>query len=423
MPAAAPRSTTIAFATVTTLFFAWGFATALLDPLVAAVKAIFTLTTTEAQLSTFAFFIAYGLVSFPAAIQVRRMGKVPSVLLALALMIVACFILRAGADSARYPLVLVGLFLLAAGITILQVAANPLSAVLGPPHLSHFRLNFSQAFNSLGTVLGPLLGARLLLQGVEIKPGVALDPAIRSNALAAINTSFTLIAVLILGVALLIVALRRTITAAERAAARPRADTAGGGRSLWMLLGGVAIFLYVGAEVSIGTQLAPFLSQGEIWHVPLQRAGYFVSLYWGGAMIGRFFGSAILARVAAPTVLGLAAAAATLLCAVVLTTGGAVAGYAAIAIGLCNSIMFPTIFTLTLERSTASEATTSGVLCFAIVGGGLLPLLAGAITDRAGYVTSFAVPLVCYALVAAFARAAGNARVVATGPVSFAAGH
>lgn len=423
MPAA-PRSTGVAFATVTTLFFAWGFITALIDPLVATVKAIFTLTTLEAQLSTFAFFIAYGVVSLPGAVQVRRLGKVRSVLIALALMIAACFVIRAGADAARYPLVLAGLFVLASGITVLQVAANPLSAVLGPPQLSHFRLNLSQAFNSLGTVLGPLLGAKLLLQGVEIKPGVALDPAIRAGALGAVNTSFTLIAGLILAVALLIFVLRHTIADAERGAVRPHvAAAAAAGGSMWLLLGAAAIFLYVGAEVSIGTQLAPFLSQTDIWHIPLQQAGYYVSLYWGGAMVGRFFGSALLARVPAATVLAAAGAAASLLCGVVVAGGGVVGGYAAIAIGLCNAVMFPTIFTLTLERSTAGEATTSGFLCFAIVGGALLPLVAGAVTDRLGYAASFAVPLACYLAIVAFARAARRARIVSTGPVAAAAGH
>ena len=414
-----PKAMGVAFATVTTLFFAWGFITSMIDPLVAAVKAIFTLTTLEAQLSTFAFFIAFGFVSIPAAILVRRIGKVTAILIALAMMIAACFVIRSGADTAHYPVVLTGLFLLASGITILQVAANPLSAMLGRPGLSHFRLNFSQAFNSLGTVLGPLIGAKLLLQGVEIHPGATLDAGVRSNALGAINTSFTWIALLIAVVALLIWALRATITSAERAAAPALAleGRAGPLVSPWMLIGGAAIFLYVGAEVSIGTQLALFLSQPGVWHIALQSAGYFVSLYWGGAMVGRFVGSALLARLPAAKLLAGAAGMACLLCAAAWTAGGLAAGYAAIAVGLFNSIMFPTIFTLTLERSTSSEEATSGFLVFAIIGGAFLPLLAGYVTDHAGYQASFVVPMVCYAVIVAVALAAARARTVATGPV------
>ena len=418
-------STGVAFATVTTLFFAWGFITSLIDPLVASVKAIFTLTTTEAQLSTFAFFIAFGFVSIPAAVLTRRIGKVPSVLLALAMMIVACFVIRAGADTAHYPVVLAGLFVLASGITILQVAANPLSAILGKPEMTHFRLNFSQAFNSLATVLGPLIGAKLLLQGVEIKPGMALDAGVRHAALGAINTSFTYIAGLIVVVALVIWALRKKIVSAEQAALQtlsPGQISSGGLISSWSLLGGLAIFLYVGAEVSIGTQLALFLSQPNVWNVALQNAGYFVSLYWGGAMVGRFLGSALLARCSAAKLLGGAAAIACVLCGVAFATGGYAAGYAAIAVGLFNSIMFPTIFTLTLERSTASEEATSGLLVFSIIGGAFLPLLAGRITDMAGYQASFLVPLACYAIIVGFAVKALGARIVSAGGTA-AVGH
>ena len=407
----------VAFATVTTLFFAWGFVTSLIDPLVAAVKAIFTLSTFEAQLSTFAFFIAFGFVSIPAALLVRRIGKVGSILIALMMMVVACFVIRYGADTVHYAMVLAGLFILASGITILQVAANPLSAILGRPEMSHFRLNFSQAFNSLGTVLGPLIGAKLLLQGVEIKPGMTLDAGVRSNALGAINTSFTYIAGLIVVVALIIWFLRKTIVTAEGAAVQSTAAADGAGRGLmspWMLMGGAAIFLYVGAEVSIGTQLALFLSQRNVWDIALQNAGYFVSLYWGGAMVGRFVGSALLARLSASKLLAAAAAIACLLCAIAFMTGGFAAGYAAIAVGLFNSIMFPTIFTLTLERSTASEEATSGFLVFSIIGGAFLPLLAGRVTDMAGYQASFAVPLVCYALIVLFALKARSAPIVAT---------
>ena len=414
-----PQASNVAFAAVTTLFLSWGFITSLIDPLVAAVKAIFELSNLEAQLSTFAFFIAYGLVSIPAALLVARLRAVRSILIALAMMIMACLMMIAASRLAAYAGVLAGLFVLASGITVLQVAANPLAAALGTPERSHFRLTLSQAFNALGTVLGPLVGARLLLQGVEVKPGTNLTPEVRQQALQAIDTSFLIIAALIAMLGVFIWAMRfRIEAAAPPAAAAAAADDEGVGRTLgkvlaskWALMGGLAIFLYVGAEVSIGTQMALFLSHGDIWGVSLQTAGYYVSLYWGGAMIGRFVGAALLAVVPAYRLLAAAAAIAASLCLFVVAVGGASAGYAALLIGLFNSIMFPTIFTLTLERSTAGDAATAGFLCFAIVGGAIIPLAAGAIADAAGYTSAFIVPMACYVAVCGFGTLAARARL------------
>jgi len=193
--------TTLAFAAVTTLFFAWGFITSLVDPLVAAVKGIFTLTNLQAQASAFAFFFAYFVVSLPAAALVSRLKAVPSILLALCTMAVACLIMLTAANLANYWLVLLGLFVLASGITVLQVAANPLAAALGDPQRSHFRLVLSQTFNSFGTFLGPLLGAHLFLKGVEVKSGAVVDPAVRAEALAGIDTAYLWICGLILALA------------------------------------------------------------------------------------------------------------------------------------------------------------------------------------------------------------------------------
>ena len=413
-PTRAASSTTGAFASVTTLFFAWGFITSLIDPLVAAVKGIFSLSNVEAQLTAFAFFIAYGVVSIPAALLVARLRAVPSIVLAILLMILACAVILGASNLATYEGVLLGLFILASGITILQVAANPLAAALGAPERSHFRLTFSQAFNSLGTVLGPLLGAKLLLERVEVPEGQVISAADRSAALASIDLSFLIVAALLAFLAAFIWRSRRRIAdAAPAVIAGPRSGSAGTLRevfaSRWALLGGLAIFLYVGAEVSIGTQLAFFLADDGVWGIPLQHAGYFVSLYWLGAMIGRFAGSVLLTRIPAARLLAVFAVANALLCLFVYATPGAAAGYAALGIGLFNSIMFPLIFTLTLERSTASAEATSGFLCTAIIGGALLPLAAGAVADASGYAAAFVVPFACYALLMLFAVAAGRA--------------
>ena len=403
-----------AFAAVTALFFGWGFITSLVDPLVAAVKSIFSLSNVEAQLSAFAFFIAYAAISLPAALLVGRLRQVRSVILALALMVLGCLIIVAGSNVARYEGVLFGLFVIAAGITILQVAANPLAAALGSPEQSHFRLTLSQAFNSLGTVLGPLVGAHLLLRGLETAPGHAMAAQSRRDALGSIDSAFLMIVALIVLLGVFIWSMRRRI----EAAAPPAAPAMSIGRTIraglaspWARLGGVALFLYVGAEVSIGTQMALFLHSPGVWDIPLQKAGYFVSLYWLGAMIGRFAGSGLMMVAPAHRLLAGVTALAALLCLTVLLLGGTVGGYAALAVGLCNSIMFPTIFTLTLERSTASQEATSGFLCTAIVGGAFVPLAAGAISDAAGYQRSFILPALCYLALCAFAIAAGRAKI------------
>ena len=405
-----------AYVIVTCLFFAWGFITSLVDPLVAAVKGIFHLSDVEAQLSAFAFFIAYGVMSLPGAVILAKLKSVPSVLISLGLMVAGCLIMLLATNMEVYPVVLLGLFVMASGITVLQVAANPLSAALGSPERSHFRLTFSQAFNSLGTFIGPYLGASLFLKGVEVKEGTVVTPAVRAASLHGIDRAFFWIAGLIILIGLLIYAGRKMISAAAPPPPHETADM-GIGRTIseatssrWALFGGLAIFLYVGAEVSIGTQMALFLNSTDVWNVALERAGKFVSLYWGGAMVGRLVGSALLTKVQAPRLLAVFTGVACLLCLFVFSVGGIPGGYAALSIGLFNSIMFPVIFTITLERSTASEEATSGFLCFSIVGGAILPLIVGLVSQHSNYVTAFIVPALCYAVLFMFSLASGRAR-------------
>lgn len=426
-----------AFAAVTALFFAWGFITSLIDPLVAAVKGIFTLSDTEAQLSAFAFFIAYGLISFPAAALIARFRAVRSIIAALLTMAAACIVMLVAANLALYPLVLAGLFLLASGITILQVAANPLAAALGDPKGSHFRLTLSQTFNSVGTFVGPLIGAQLFLAGVEVKGGAALTEAVRANALAGIDQAYFWICGLILALAAFFWFSRHVVNAAvppEREGAAGIGQMVGEAvSSRWALLGALAIFLYVGAEVAIGTQMTLFLNSDAIWGtsdvpfdvpllgfamgsdgvpgVSLQEAGKAVAFYWGGAMVGRAIGSVLLSRVDAAKLLALFTAIACLLCVTVVLTRGVPAGFIALSIGLFNSIMFPVIFSLTLERSEARAEAVSGLLCTAIIGGAFLPLLVGSVSDRAGYAMALIIPALCYAVLCAFALAAGRAKV------------
>ncbi|RYY23470.1 MAG: MFS transporter [Sphingomonadales bacterium] len=428
-----------AFAAVTTLFFAWGFITSLVDPLVAAVKGIFTLTDLQAQMSAFAFFFAYFVVSFPAAALVSKIKAVPAIIAALMMMIAGCLIMLAAANAANYWLVLGGLFVMASGITVLQVAANPLAAALGDPKGSHFRLVLSQTFNSVGTFLGPLIGAHLFLEGVEVKPGTVVTEAVRAQALAGIDTAYLWICGLIAALAAFFWFSRRVVNEAAPAASVGAQVGLGGlvssaFSSKWALLGGLAIFLYVGAEVAIGTQMALFLNGDSVWGksdapfgvpvlgylmgsdgvpgVSLQEAGKAVAFYWGGAMVGRALGSVLLTMVRADKLLALFTAIAAAMCLFVFAVGGVNSGFVALSIGLFNSIMFPVIFTLTLERSTASPEATSGLLCTAIVGGAILPLLVGAVSDGNGYAFAMIVPAACYVVLCVFAVAAGRTPAV-----------
>jgi FHS family L-fucose permease-like MFS transporter len=428
-----------AFIIVTCLFFAWGFITALNDPLVAAVKGIFTLSRFEAQFIAFAFFIAYGLISFPAAALLSRTRAMPSIVMALVMMIAGCALILLAANLAVFPLVLVGLFVLASGITVLQVAANPLVAALGNPDYSHFRLTFSQTFNSLGTFIAPILGAHLFLKGVEVKEGTVITPEVRAHALAGIDMAYLWLCGLIALLTIFMFLSRRTVTAAlPQEPASSSKQTIGSlisdaFSSRWAMFGGLAIFLYVGAEVAIGTQMTAFLNDNAIWglsdapfRVPLlgatmgsdgihgvsvEEAGKAVAFYWGGAMVGRAIGSGLLARFNASGLLATFTAIACAMCIYVASVGGVSAGFVALCIGLFNSIMFPVIFTITLERSSASAEATSGLLCTAIVGGALIPLLVGKFSEITSYHAALIIPAACYAVLCLFAIASRRAHV------------
>ncbi|MDP5279021.1 glucose/galactose MFS transporter [Sphingomonas sp. DG1-23] len=398
---------TPAFASVTALFFAWGFICANNDPLVAAVRRIFDLSYTEALFTQIVFFAAFGILSLPAAALLGRVGAVRAMLIALAAMIGGCLIVQTTALVPCFPLLLAGLFVLASGIAILQVAANPLAASLGPPDRSHFRLALAQSFNSLGVVAGVQFGAALIL-GDPVFEGAEplLSETARTTGLAAVQRAFLTIAALVLILMALLWVVRRPIEQAS-----PRATGAANigqaFRSRWALFGAVTIALYVGAEVAIGSTMIGFLADPRTLGLSMDRAGaWLATFYWGGALVGRFLGSWLLTRIAAPHLLRAAAVSAVLLCAAALLAPGPVAARCALAIGLCNAIMFPTIFSLTLERSTASAEATSGLLCVAISGGAIVPLLVGQVADRAGLGWIFVVPLAAYSVIAAFAALA-----------------
>jgi FHS family L-fucose permease-like MFS transporter len=401
--------------------------------LIPAVKSIFTLNYTESMLTQFAWFIAYGVASLPAAALLARLGFVMSIIAALAIMVIGCLIVPLATLLDLYPGVLLALFVIASGVTLLQVAANPLVAALGAPERSHFRLTFSQAFNSLGTVIGPYMGSAIMLSGGLFGAGVAADHAAsRTASLRSIDTSFLMVAVFFAALCVFIWSVRRRIAAAAPATDPGLASPWRAFQSGWALFGGMAIFLYVGAEVAIASVMINFLLHLNFVDF-LARAGVIDVLtglglvaptseapeiagkvlglfYWGGAMVGRFVGSALLTRVPAGVLLTIAASIAAGLCVFVTQTAGPGAGIAALSVGFFNSIMFPTIFTLTLDRSSAPVSATSGLLCMAIIGGAFLPLATGRVADEAGLHLAYVVPLIGYLGIVAFAFAAARTK-------------
>lgn len=419
--AAEGRHSALAFAAVTTLFFAWGFITSNNDPLIVALRAAFSLDYSEALLTQIVFFLAYGLLSLPAAWLSSRIGPVDTILASLALMACGCIAVVVSTNTASFWPILAALFVLAAGFTALQVAANPLAAELGPPKRSHFRLNFAQAFNSLGVVLGVHFGSLVMLGDPVLRTSAdsILEPGRRNEVLGAVDRAFLIMGVFLAGMVILFAALRRFLTTAAPNHRRAIPDrTSDVLRSRWAIFGAAAIGLYVGAEVSIGSIMINFLNQPRVLGLPLEDAGaYLANFYWGGALLGRLLGTLLLTRIRAWHLLATCGIVAALLCATVLVGRGPVSGYAALAIGLTNSIMFPTIFTITLERSGVSQSSTSGLLCLAIFGGALLPLAVGALADRFGLSMSFFVPLAAYAFIATFAVAARESAAPA-GPAS-----
>jgi len=403
------RRTLLAFSAVTTLFFAWGFITSNSDPLIATLRAAFSLNYTEALLTQIVSFLANGLLSLPAAWLCSRIGAIDTILGSLAVMMFGCLAVTLSTDANTFLPILAALFVLAAGFTGLQVAANPLAADLGAPQRSHFRLNFAQAFNSLGVVLGVHFGSLVMLGDLSQRADApAVDQAARTGILNSVDRAYLIMAALLAALLVLFGVLRKFLSSTAPDQLRPApAGMFEALRSRWAMFGALAIALYVGAEVSIGSIMINFLNQRHVLDLPFEAAGgYLANFYWGGALCGRLVGTALLTKVRAAWLLAACGIVNALLCLTAFTTQGPIAGYAALAIGFFNSIMFPTIFTMTLERSGVSQSSTSGLLCLAIFGGALLPVAVGIIADHFGLGASFAVPLAAYAVIAAFALGA-----------------
>lgn len=392
---------------VVMLFFAWGFATVLIDTLIPKLKGLFALSYAEVMLTQFCFFLAYLVFSVPAGILLSRIGYVRGIVTGLVVMAVGCLLFAPAARLGVYPGFLGALFIMAAGITLLQVAANPLMALLGKAETSHSRLNLAQAFNSLGTTVGPFVGSALILAGGVATP----DPTRLSPAalVAARQAEAHSVQLPFLGIAAGLMVLATVFWMVRRSARFPSADKpASLGSALGLLrhphiaFGALSIFLYVGAEVSIGSLMTNYLMQERTLGLAAAEAGRIVSLYWGGAMVGRFIGSVVLRKVRAGSVLAFCALAAAALATTSGFSSGMVAAGAIVAIGLFNSVMFPTIFTVTIEGRGDDTPQVSSLLCMAIVGGAIIPVITGALADRFGLGLALLAPVVCYVLIAMF---------------------
>jgi FHS family L-fucose permease-like MFS transporter len=393
-------------ALVVLLFFAWGFATVLLDSLVPKLKGVFALSYTQVMLTQFSFFIGYFFFSIPAGFVLSRIGYVRGAILGLAIMVCGCLLFSPAAASGLFAAFLVALFVMSAGITLLQVVANPFIAELGPESSSSSRLTLAQAFNSLGTTIGPWVGATLILSGGVTIDAAHLTPAELSAARItqahATQLPFLMIAAGLTVVAILFWIMRRN-------AAPPVSAQMASFRAVWalrnqprLLLGAIAIFVYVGAEVSIGSMMTNYLMQPSTLGLVAERAGKLVSFYWGGAMVGRFLGSFVLREARPGFVLTICAMSACTLALVSSQSSGAFAAWSLLAVGLFNSIMFPTIFALASENLGAEKPNASALLCMAIVGGAIVPEITGAVADATNLATALFVPAACYIWIAIY---------------------
>lgn len=400
-------SNPVALAVVSLIFFAWGGLTSLNDVLIPHLKAVFAMDYAQTMLIQFTFFGAYFLMSLPAGAVVSRIGYKASIVAGLLVAAAGCVLFFPAAGMPSYPLFLAALFVLASGITLLQVAANPYISLLGAPSGAASRLNLAQALNSLGTTLFPFAIGPLILSGAVLGADQlaamadAARDAYRITQAQSVQAPYLWLAGGLLALAVFV--------AAMRIPAQREATDAGDGarhgfrealRHRHVRWGVVAIFLYVGAEVSIGSFLINYISAPDTGGLDPATASRYLSLYWGGAMVGRFIGAALLVRVDARRLLATASVVAVLLLVATMATHGAVAMWSVLAIGLFNSVMFPTIFTTAIERLGPLTGRASSLLIMAIVGGAVVPLLQGLLADRIGVQHAFVLPLACYAYIA-----------------------
>ncbi|WP_294326292.1 sugar MFS transporter [uncultured Sphingomonas sp.] len=391
------------------LFFLFGGLTSLNDILIPKLRQIFTLDHATSMLVQSAFFLAYGLFSIPASLIVSRLGYLRTASLGLMTMVVGCLTFVPASANASFPAFLAALFLVGAGITIVQVVANPLISILGPVQTAAGRLTFAQAFNSLGTTIFPLIGSMIILGSLDtVDPtrlrGAALDQYRAESSHIVVQTYLALAAVLAV-IAVAVWRRREPVPSAATASVEP-ASSVSTLLSQRFLGGVVCIFLYVGAEVTIGSLIVTYLMQADVLGIGYQSAGHYVPIYWGGALVGRFLGALLLNRIPPNSMLAIAGCGAVVLVGLSSITTGDISAWSLLAIGLANAVMFPTIFSLATRDLGSAMPKGSGIIATAIIGGAIIPYATGGIADATGSQRiALALPLLCYLCITAYGLA------------------
>lgn len=419
-----------AFVFLTLLFFLWGFITVFIDPLIPRLKEVFELTNFQSGLIQFSFFGAYFLLSIPAGFILSKTGYKKGIILGLTIMGIGCLLFYPAASSRMYIVFLLAVFILASGMTVLQVAANPYVAALGPEKSASSRLNLSQAFNSVGTAIAPAIGAMFILSD-DIKSSeeiAALSEAAKqeyfNNEASAVQTPFLAIAGLALIIALIFVFVRLPKILGQNSGKEGYVHVL---KNRFLRLGAIGIFVYVGAEVAIGSYLTDYFLEMKLFETIKNNnfmrsisqrilnkdltgvdnkaiVGAFVTFYWSGAMVGRFIG-AYLTKIFKPAlILGVFAIGAMILVSLSLSSSGLFSMWSILAVGLFNSIMFPTIFTLAIDGLDDLRPQASGILCTMIVGGAIIPPLYGKLADLYDFKVALILVLVCYGYIFFFSR-------------------
>ncbi|WP_418066685.1 sugar MFS transporter [Sphingomonas endolithica] len=381
------------------LFFMWGFITVINGTLLPHLRSVFDLSYTQTTLIESVWFIAYFFASIPSAKLIERVGYQKSMVYGLALMAVGALIMVPSARLPSYELTLFALFVIASGITLLQVAANPYVAVVGKPETASSRLNLVQAFNSAGATLAPLFGGYLILgrttSGTAAAGAAALTPAERLADAQSVVLPYVIVAIVL---AVLAVVIARFPLPAMGAATQRSAKEDRQGHSLWkhrnLVFGIPAIFIYLIAEIGVGNLFINFVSQPDIGNLTHQQASNYLFLLWGGMMVGRLVGAFVMQKVDAGHALAFASIGATIVMLIAATTTGHVAMWALISVGLFHSIMFPTIFTLGIKGLGPLTEEGSGLLIMAIAGGALV-LVQGWLADTYGLQASFFLTAAC----------------------------
>jgi MFS transporter, FHS family, L-fucose permease len=404
---------TVALGALMVLFFMMGFITCLNDILIPYLKLVFQLNYTEVMLINTCFFGAYFVMSIPAGTVVQRIGYKRGMIVGFIIAAAGCLLFFPAADAKAYGLFLFALFILASGITMLQVAGNPYVSILGKPETASSRLTLTQAFNSLATTIAPIVGTQYILKSLPEVPkalrGVsnyqnltAEQQAIYTDFVGTIQLGTLQYAYVGLAITLLIIA--GVVVALKLPAIQAESTDTGAARSALsyrhLVLGAVAIFAYVGAEVTIGSFLVNYIK--ATIGIPEEQAGGYVSFYWGGAMVGRFLGSYLLARISPPKILLFNAIMAAALVLLTIAIGGETSIYLLLGVGFFNSLMFPTIFTLAVKGLGGATNQGSGILSTAIVGGAVIPLIMGIAVDAAGFGLGWLLPVVCYLYIASY---------------------